>query len=907
MALATGTRFGPYEVTAQIGAGGMGEVYRAKDTTLEREVAIKVLPQAFAADAGRIARFAQEAKTLAALNHANIAQIYGLEKAGDTTVIVMELVDGSTLAERIAAGPLPPDESLNIALQVAAALEAAHGQSIVHRDLKPANVKLRPDGTVKVLDFGIAKALDPLAATSGSPSPVLTTPVTQAGVILGTAAYMAPEQARGKAIDQRTDIWAFGCLLYEMLTGQPAFGGEDVPLTLARVLAHDTDMTTLPGMISPAVRQTLRLCLQKDPKKRVADIRDVRLALTGAFDTGAQGSAGPGVVAQSFWQRPIPVATGALSLGALLAGAAAWNLWPAEQPAVVTRFAFDLPQGQLFRNTGRDVIALSADGRYLAYNTGAGLVLRAMDEIEARPLPGTEGGMANPFFSPDGAWIGYWDIPSRQLRKIRISGGSPVPLAEIDNPTGAAWGTDDFIVFGQPGGIFRVSASGGDPEMLIAADEEILWDPQMLPNGSILYVSLRIGGTARTVYVETPGADDRTELFAAERAIYVPTGHVVTTDAAARDTLFVRSFDLDTRISGGPVPIDEGVWFSGGKTHFAVSPSGTLAFATGLGIGVSAPDTVLALVDRNGIVERLSVEPNQYRGPRVSPDGTGIAVEIIGDNARSSIWIYDLSGTRAFRQLLGAGSNMRPLWTPDGERLTYASDRDGTWGIYWQRADGGGVAERITTAEKGVEHYPDSWSADGKTLAFTRIEGTLDAIASQTMWTVSLDEQGRPQEPEAFAYDNVGGGAEFSPGSKWIAYRSNTPNPPQVHVQPFPPTGEVHAVSNEGGSYPMWSRDGGELLYRRPAAAAGANQSLTLGSVEVTSGASFAWGNETTMAIDGGIAFFGYRDYDLMPDGTRLVTGVVADVAEASAADAGFSIQVVANWFELVKERVPVR
>jgi Tol biopolymer transport system component len=618
-----------------------------------------------------------------------------------------------------------------------------------------------------------------------------------------------------------------------------------------------------------------------------------------------------GASAGASW-RQVAAAAGALLVGGLLASGAAWYLWPAEEPQVVTRFTFDLPPGQPFRNAGRNVIAISADGRYLACNTGAGLVLRAMDEIEARTVPGTEEPLTNPFFSPDGAWIGYWDIASGQLRKIRNSGGSPVSLAEIDNPTGATWGADDFILFGQQGGIFRVSANGGDPEKLIAADGEFLWDPQVLPDGSILFMSQRVGGTARTIYVQTPGLADRTELFSAERAIYVPTGHLVTTDAAdaaGLGSLFVRSFDLDTRISGGPIPIDEGVWSSNGNTHFAVSPSGTLAFATGVG-GVSAPDTVLALVDRDGIVERLNVEPSQYRGPRVSPDGTGIAVEIIGDNARSTIWIYDLSGTRAFRQLLGAGSNMRPLWTPDGERLTYASNRDGMWGIYWQAADGSGVAERITRAEEGVEHWPDSWSADRKTLAFTRIEGSLDAIASQTMWTVSLDEQGQPQEPQAFVYDEVGGGAEFSPGGKWIAYRSNAPTltQVQVHVQPFPPTGVIHAVSNVGGSYPTWSRDGRELLYRRPAPAAGANSLLTLGIVKVASGESFAWGNETTVAIEGGIAFFGYRDYDLMPDGERLVTGVVADAAGAAAdAEAGFSIQIVTNWFDLVKERAPAR
>jgi serine/threonine-protein kinase len=908
MAIASGTRIGPYEVIEKIGAGGMGEVYRATDTTLEREVAIKVLPESFAADAGRIARFAQEAKTLAALNHSHIAQIYGLEKAGDATVIVMELVDGPTLADRIAQGAIPPDEALNIALQVADALEAAHGQSIVHRDLKPANIKLRPDGTIKVLDFGIAKALEPLSAASGGPAPIMTTPVTQIGVILGTAAYMSPEQARGKAIDERTDIWAFGCLLYEMLTGQPAFGGEDVPLTLARVLAHDTDMTTLPGMISPAVRQTLRLCLQKDPRKRVADIRDVKLALTGAFETGTQASAAAGVAARRLWQRPLPVAVGALVVGGLIAGGAAWNLQPPAEPPVVTRFVLDLPQDRAFRNMGRDIVALSADGRYLAYNAAGGLYLRAMEETEARALPGTETAMTNPFFSSDGEWVGYWDLINGQLKKSRISGGAPVPLATIRNPFGAAWGSDDFIVFGQAGGIFRVSANGGDPELLIAADpSEDFWDPQVLPDGSILYAAF--GDGPGTIRVETPGRADRTELFAAERAIYLPTGHLVTAEAVSQDALrplFVRSFDLATRAYGGPVPIEEGVLFAQGKTHFTASPSGTLAFATGIGVG--AADTALALVDRKGSVELLDVEPNQYRGPRVSRDGTRVAVEIIGENARSSVWIYDLSGSRAFRPLLGAGSNVRPIWTPDGERLTYASDRDGTWGIYWQPADGSGVAERLTTAEEGVEHWPDSWSADGKTLAFTRIQGSLEAIALQEVWTVTLDAEGRPEDPVVLIPRNAGGAA-FSPIGNWIAYRSNDATVgeiQQLHVQPFPPTGGVYAVTDQGGSYPTWSRDGTELFYRRPAA--GSNTFLTLGSVEVTSGASFAWGNETTLAIQGGIAFFGYRDYDLMPDGERLVTGVVADASGAAApAETGFSIEVVANWSELAKERAPAR
>jgi hypothetical protein len=905
MAIVAGTRFGPYVVAEQIGAGGMGEVYRAKDTTLEREVAIKVLPQTFASDAGRVARFAQEAKTLAALNHAHIAQIYGLEKAGDTTVIVMELVDGPTLADRIAQGPIPPDDALSISLQIVAALEAAHGQRIVHRDLKPANVKLRTDGTVKVLDFGIAKALEP-SATSGGQSPVMTTPVTQAGVLLGTAAYMSPEQARGKPVDERTDIWAFGCLLYEMLTGQPAFGGEDVPLTLARVLAHDTDMTTLPGMISPAVRQTLRLCLQKDPKKRVADIRDVRLALTGAFDTVSYVEAGAS--AHAFWQRPVVVAAGALLVGALLAGGAAWYLWPATEPAIVTRFDIDVPLEQAFRNTGRPVIALSRDGRYLAYNTINGLYLRAMDDVEARPLPGTEPGLANPFFSHDGEWIGYWDIGSEQLKKIRTTGGSPVTVAATAVPYGAVWSANGYIIYGQRDGISRVSASGGDPETIIAADGELLVGPQVLPDESILYTVFRPGGTVGTVCVQTPGLGDRTELFTSDIAIYLPTGHLVSSEelpgsASTGSTLFVRSFDLNTRTTGGPIPIQEGVWYAGANSQFAVSPSGTLAFA--MGVTVGGADTVLALVDRHGAVERLNVEPNQYRGPRVSPDGTQVAVEIIGANGRSSIGIYDLSGARAFRPLLGAGSNMRPLWTPDGKRLTYASDRDGTWGIYSQAVEGSAVAERITRAEPGVEHWPDSWSADARTLAFTRIAGTLDSIGSQGIWTVTLDENGRPGEPQAFLAEGAGGAA-FSPQGKWIAYRENTTDGAQIHVQPYPPTGEVHPVTDEGGAYPTWSWDGDELLYRRPTG--GANTLLTLGSIEVTSGASFAWGKETTLSIPGGIAFFGFRDFDLLPDENHIVTAVASDSsAVAGSSGTGLSIQVVANWFELVKESVPAR
>jgi serine/threonine protein kinase len=371
VALETGTRFGSYEVAERIGSGGMGEVYRATDTELKRDVALKVLPQAFVEDADRLARFQREAEILASLNHANIAQIYGLEKASDQTVIVMELVEGPTLADRLEAGPIPPDEAMEIALQVATALKAAHGKQIVHRDLKPANVKVRNDGTVKVLDFGISKPVDPQAISG---APVMTTPaVTQTGVILGTAAYMSPEQARGKAVDQRTDIWAFGCLLFEMLTGQPAFGGEDMMAILARVIDRDTDLSSIPRTISPAVRHTIKLCLEKNPDKRISDIRDVRLALGGAFESELPRIAGV-AAATPLWRRVLPVAAAVVVTSAVVGLGDLLSLRP--EPGGVVRFDYDLPEGQVPRGASGPIVALSPDGRRFAYNTADGIYLR---------------------------------------------------------------------------------------------------------------------------------------------------------------------------------------------------------------------------------------------------------------------------------------------------------------------------------------------------------------------------------------------------------------------------------------------------------------------------------------------------------------------------------------------------
>ena len=425
MSISRGTRFGPYEIVEPIGSGGMGEVYRARDTTLGRDVAIKVLPASFSNDAMRVARFEQEARTLAALNQANIAHIYGLERSEGSTGIVMELVDGETLVDRLAQGPIPTSEALRIANQIADALEAAHERAIVHRDLKPANIKIKPDGTVKVLDFGIAKALDPRFLTGPGPAALTTPAVTEAGFILGTAAYMSPEQARGKFVDQRTDIWAFGCVLYEMLTGKPAFLGEDVTSTLARVLEVGANLSALPSGVPPAVRRTLELCLEKDARKRIADMRDVKLALAGTFAVGAP-MAPP--------QRRVLTIAASVVAAALLTGAAAWfaKPEPTPEPKIVTRFNYALPAGVSFKLPVTSVLGIAPGGESFAFNSGGdGIYVRRMGEIDARVVPGTTGTSVDVVISPDGREIAYFRFPPTQLVKVAIGGGAPVVLVDI--------------------------------------------------------------------------------------------------------------------------------------------------------------------------------------------------------------------------------------------------------------------------------------------------------------------------------------------------------------------------------------------------------------------------------------------------------------------------------------------
>ena len=586
----------------------MGEVYRARDTKLDRDVALKVLPDAFTSDAERLARFEREAKVLASLNHPNIGSIYGLEESEATQALVLELIDGPTLAARIAQGPLPLDEALPVARQIAEALEAAHEQGVIHRDLKPANIKVKPDGSVKVLDFGLAKAFQPDAtdpAMSASPTMSLTAAATQMGMVIGTAAYMAPEQAKGKPVDRRADIWAFGCVLFEMLTGRRVFEAGDLSEVLALVLVKDADLTSAPTDVPDSVRTLLARCLTKDPRDRLRDIGEARVALRDASATAAAPAATPpsSVIAESATVRvgPTPSNPDRRTLGvvavsviatAVITGLAVWNVRPSE-PREVSRFTYEIPPDTPLRNRGRNVIAVSPDGRRFAYNTAEGLHVQSMDSLDSRLLPGTGAGGRAPFFSPDGQSVGF--DQRNQLKRVSLSGGAPVVIAEDLSGLGSAtWSADGTIVFSAPDGLYRVPATGGTAELMIAAgDGELLDTPHLLPdNDTVLFgVAGSALGTADrwdigSVVAQSLTTGERVVLIeGGSDARYVPTGHLVY---ALDDGLFAIAFDLATlTVLGGPVSLIEGVARATGtqtsSANYAVADNGTLFYLAGGG------------------------------------------------------------------------------------------------------------------------------------------------------------------------------------------------------------------------------------------------------------------------------------------------------------------------------------
>jgi serine/threonine protein kinase/Tol biopolymer transport system component len=887
MALAVGARLGPYEITGEVGVGGMGEVYRATDAELGRDVAIKTLPVTLAEDPDRLARFEHEAKTLASLNHANIAQIYGLERSDGAAAIVMELVEGPTLADRIERGPIPADEALDVSMQIADALEAAHEQGIVHRDLKPANVKLKPDGSVKVLDFGIAKTFDPQSQSSGPQSPVMTTPVTQAGIILGTAAYKSPEQARGKKVDQRTDIWAFGCVLYEMLTGQPVFGGEDVSITLARVLERDTDMTSLPAMISPAVRQTIELCLRKDPRERLHAIGDVRLALRGAFETAPSLSAPK--TDRRFWTRPLPIAIGAFLIGAVAAGLVIWSVLQPE-PRPVNRFDYDLPVGQGFRNLGRSAVAISPDGRNIVYNTTAGLHVRAMGELEGRLLAGTETTSTSPSFSPDGQAIVYWDERDSQLKRMAIAGGAAFAIADVPvNPFGIKWEADGTILFGQREGVFRVSQNGGAPELVVMAqDGERIYGPSLLPDSDyVLFNATQTGWDASQIVAESLATGGRTALIeGGSEARYVPAGYLLY---AFENTLFAAAFDpASLTVTGGAVPLVQGVARANaeqtGVAHYGISDDGTLVYIA-TSAGTLGP---LVWMDREGREEEIYAIDGAYTAPRISPDGEKVA---FGD-AAGGIWIADLEADTRTRLTTNVLDARLPVWSPDGTRIAYTA---GVSGIAWKASNNTGSPENIATGLSGVGPRLIPYFFAEQQIVF----GLQSSRSRDDILMLTVGSDAEPVRLLDGPYEEVN--AALSPDGQWIAYQSDETGDSQIYVRPFPEVDrDSSPVSNNGGMWPVWSPTGGELLYVETPDV-GQRRLISVTDIDATDG-GFSF-NTRTPLFDWPDQTWGFfiRPYDVSRDGRRFLVSKTGNGGNTTAGQ----IIIVENWTEELERLVP--
>ena len=827
MALTRGTKLGTYEVTGPIGSGGMGEVYRARDTRLQRDVALKVLPDLVSTEPDRLARLQREAQALASLNHPNIAQIHGLEESGGVRALVMELVEGDDLSTVIARGPMPFADARPIARQIAEALETAHEQGIVHRDLKPANVKVRPDGTVKVLDFGLAKITDPLASASGSHgsdlalSPTLTAQATRAGMILGTAAYMSPEQARGRAVDRRADIWAFGVVLYEMLTGRRAFEGEDVTITLANVLKEDVDWRALPADLPPAARRLLRRCLEKDPRRRLASMGDARLELDDV-ESGAALDSGAGVATAvpASRNRGVTIALGlAVAAGAALLTAGlmrALTPTPVSATKDVTRLAIALPEGEEVTETNRLPLALSPDGTMLAYvgrrEEGARqLYLKRFTDRDAVALPGTEGA-ASPFFSPDGRWIAFF--AGTKLKKIAVGGAAlQVVTGDVPDPRGGTWGPDGQIYFTptNTSSLYKVAASGGTAtpftELNQGQDEISHRWPLALPDGKTILFTLWTGpgSDERRIVMQSIATGERHALVpGGDSARYLPSGFLVY---GRLDDSFAIPWQPTVADLGGAVPItlpEHPRLENEGGAAYDLSPDGTFVYLPG---GPARYAQRVVWVDRDGRTEALPISERDLGSAVLSPDGRQAAVQV---NAGTiGIWLYDFDRKTFTPFVTGPGSSQAPLWTPDGTRLIYRGTRNGTRDIYIKAADGTGSETRLTTGE-GRSLTPTSMSPDGQWLIFNGIAGRSGA--DNLIWKLRLDGRSRPEAMLDLAERLVDG--QVSPDGRWMAYASAISARQEIYVTPFPGPGPSRQVSVGGGYEPLWSRDGRELFFQ---------------------------------------------------------------------------------------------
>ncbi|HEX4824449.1 MAG TPA: protein kinase [Candidatus Polarisedimenticolaceae bacterium] len=814
MSLIPGSKLGPYEITGPLGEGGMGAVYRATDTKLRREVAIKVLPEAFTQDAERLARFEREAVTLAQLHHPHIASIFGLEESSGVRALVMELVPGPTLAERLASGPLPVPECIAIGRQIAEALEEAHEKGIVHRDLKPQNVKAPVDGKVKVLDFGLAKAMDgsPAIASGSSPtlmnSPTMTSVQgTQLGMILGTAAYMAPEQARGGAIDRRADIWAFGVVLYEMLTGVSPFEADTVSDTLAGVLKSEIDFSKVPASTPAAVRHLLRRCLERNPKNRLRDIGDARIILQETTSTDE-------VVAVPSRANWIPWAIALVAIAAaIVLGTSRHAAAPPPAPRAPTALGIVVPPDHYIRRTDRPIIDLSADGRMLLFlaegNGPVAIMKRPLDRLEATEVPGTTGA-DEPRLSPDGRWIAFFADGS--LRKVPVDGGTAVILAEARAPRGLSWTPDGSLIYSPlyNGALKRVPATGGSPVDVTKldparAERSHRW-PQVLPGGKTVIFTVGDMSSpgdydgSKIDAVDLASGKRTTILEGARMARYTAAGYLVYQH---QDTLMAVRFDADAlKATGSAFAIQEHVGgeTSSGAGFFAVSEAGVVALAPKDAI---PSERALVLVDRQGHETELAAPLAEYNLPRVSPDGKTLAVDIgSGASADDDIYLMDFA-TQHMQRLTFNQGHGHPLWTPDGKWIIYTRGRSGSVGFAKKAADGTG-AEILLKASSTLG-FADAWLAGGQRMLLTDASESIDVkILEPDLKTIT------PlfATPTASEYAPA-----MSPDGRFVAYTSTESGSDEVYVETIPTGGGRWQVSTGGGLDPVWSHDGREIFF----------------------------------------------------------------------------------------------
>jgi serine/threonine-protein kinase len=911
MRLTPGARLGPYEIVSLLGSGGMGEVYKGRDPRLAREVAVKVLPSAFSADPERLIRFEQEARAAAALSHPNIVAVYDVGHDDGAPYIVSELLDGETLRDRLSGAQLPVRKAVEYAIQIARGLSAAHERGIIHRDLKPENIFTTTDGRVKILDFGLAKLTQAEPAVALSSVLPTAAPQTTPGIVLGTVGYMSPEQVRGVTADHRADIFAFGVILYEMLSGRRAFRGETAMDTLTAILKEDPpDLPSAERHIPPALERIVDRCMEKNPSARFKSADDLAFALE-AFSSHSDQRMAPALAATSRrrWMRTIGVAS-LIAATAALAAYVAWMLKPAAQPSPIARFTIALPAADRFSNTGVHAVAISPDGRHIVYTANFRLYLRSLDRLDAQPIRGTEssttslsGPGRNPFFSPDGRWIGFWH--EAQLKKVAIEGGPPVLLCAAENPWGASWTIDNTIVYGQgePGiaGIWRVSADGGKPEQLVKVEEgKVAHGPQLLPGGHAILFTLtdRLDRDEARIVVQS--LDTGVRRVVVERgadARYLPTGHLVY---AFQGTVFGVTFDPTTLATGRAVPLVDGIAQGNVTAQFATANHGELVYVPRDALG-GAPQTrrTLAWIDRQGREFPIKAAPRSYLYPRVSPDGTRVAVEV-REPPNNDIWIWDLRRELLTRLTLGKTFDQYPVWAPN-DQVIFASSAFGgpssPRSLMRMASNGTGAVEQLTQAT--VAQFPSTVAPDGRTLIF-RVETPplkLGATPGTDLLLLDLSGDRRSRPLVQTPYDELN--AEISPDGRWLAYQSNESGRNEIYVRPFP---NVEAgkrqVSTNGGVQPLWSPTRKELFYLSNDFAMRVPVTLTptleLGVPEQLFPAKYV-----LAPPGGGLG----RMYDVSHDGQRFLVTKEGTAAEERPLSPRMIL--VQNWLEELTARVP--